>query len=117
MSHRTGVVTVFTSCSHHSSPWRDIIAVIAWPFCADLSVASSTLNNIVIARMTPGISSCFTINEERSTYTAVMTPRNGWRFTASAGVVATISLAQQQTSFPLQQSHPQFVAGAAINAG
>jgi len=46
-----------------------------------------------------------------------MMPRNGCRFTASAGLVAAGSRTQQQISFPVQQSHPQFLAGAAINAG
>jgi len=40
-------------------------------------VAASTRKNIVIARITPGIASCFTMMAERSAWTAVMTPRNG----------------------------------------
>src|SRR5687768_4559399 len=91
--------------------------VIAWPFWTDFNVSASTLKSIVIARMTPGISSCFTISDERSAYTAVMTPRSGWRFNASPGFVATVSVTQQQTSFPTQQAQPQFCDGPANIGG
>ena len=65
----------FTSSKTQSLPWRDIWPVRAAPTLAAASVGASTLNCIVIARMKPGISSCFTRSADLSASRATTTPR------------------------------------------